>query len=120
MANTGELLLEARSRAYALPLEDINVLDTSLWTTDTVLPYFERLRKEDPVHLHPAEHHEDGAFWSVTRYNDIMTVDTNHEAFSSEPAITVFDPKEDFTLPMFIAMDPPKHDVQRQTVSPIV
>jgi cytochrome P450 len=30
------------------------------------------------------------------------------------------DPDEDFTLPMFIAMDPPKHDVQRKTVSPIV
>ena len=44
----------------------------------------------------------------------------NHEVFSSEPSITIFDPKEDFKLPMFIAMDPPKHDVQRKTVSPIV
>ena len=56
----------------------------------------------------------------MTKYNDIMAVDTNHEVFSSEPSITIFDPKEDFTLPMFIAMDPPKHDVQRKTVSPIV
>jgi cytochrome P450 len=49
-----------------------------------------------------------------------MAVDTNHAAFSSVPSITIADPKEDFTLPMFIAMDPPKHDVQRKTVSPIV
>jgi cytochrome P450 len=49
-----------------------------------------------------------------------MSVDTDHEAFSSEPSITIVDPKEDFNLPMFIAMDPPKHDVQRKTVSPIV
>lgn len=34
--------------------------------------------------------------------------------------IVLQDPEEDFTLPMFIAMDPPKHDVQRKTVSPIV
>ncbi len=115
-----DLKAEARAKAYAMPLEDINVTDLELWRTDTMWPYFERLRKEDPVHLHPAEHHEDGAFWSVTKYNDIMAVDTNHEVFSSEPSITIFDPKEDFTLPMFIAMDPPKHDVQRKTVSPIV
>lgn len=120
MANTAELLLEARSRAYAVPLEDINVLDTSLWTTDTALPYFERLRKEDPVHRHPAGQHRDGAFWSVTRFNDIVAVDTNYAVFSSDPAITLDDPNETVSLPMFIAMDPPKHDAQRKVVSPIV
>ena len=115
-----DLKSEARAKARAIPLNDINVTDIELWRTDTVWPYFERLRKEDPVHLHPADHHEDGPFWSVTKYNDIMAVDTNHAAFSSEPSITIFDPKEDFVMPMFIAMDPPKHDVQRKTVSPIV
>jgi len=115
-----DLKSEAMSKAKAIALDDINVSDIELWRTDTVWPYFERLRKEDPVHLHPAEHHEDGAFWSITKYNDIMAVDTNHAVFSSEPSITIFDPTEDFTLPMFIAMDPPKHDVQRKTVSPIV
>ena len=115
-----DLSKEARAKAYALPLNDINVADVELWRNDTIWPYFERLRKEDPVHLHPAEHHEDGAFWSITKFNDIMAVDTNHQDFSSEPSITLFDPEEDFTLPMFIAMDPPKHDVQRKTVSPIV
>jgi len=115
-----DLRAEARAKAYAMPLEDINLADTELWRTDTVWPYLERLRKEDPVHLHPAHHHPDGAFWSITKYADIMAVDINHEVFSSEPSITIFDQKEDFTLPMFIAMDPPKHDVQRKTVSPIV
>ena len=49
-----------------------------------------------------------------------MTVDTNHGVFSSEPAITIAEPDDDFQLPMFIAMDPPKHDAQRKVVSPIV
>jgi cytochrome P450 len=49
-----------------------------------------------------------------------MSIETNHQVFSSEPAITIFDPEDDFRLPMFIAMDPPKHDAQRKTVSPIV
>ena len=115
-----DLASEARAKAFALPLQDINVADPELWRTDTVWPYFERLRAEDPVHPHPADHHRHGAFWSVTRFDDIMAVDTNHEAFSSEPSITLEDPMEGFDLPMFIAMDPPKHDVQRKTVSPIV
>ncbi|WP_374654089.1 cytochrome P450 [Phenylobacterium sp.] len=116
----GDLKAEARARAYAMPLDEINVADGELFRSDTLWPYFERLRKEDPVHYHKEGLHEDGPYWSVTKFNDIMAVDTNHEVFSSEPAITIFDPKEDFTLPMFIAMDPPKHDIQRKTVSPIV
>ncbi|MAI41033.1 MAG: cytochrome P450 [Gammaproteobacteria bacterium] len=78
----------------------------------------ERLRTEAPVHWWEAE---DGfGFWSLTRYEDIKAVDTNHEVFSSEPIITVLDPQEDFPLPMFIAMDPPKHDEQRKVVTPTV
>ena len=115
-----DLKAEVRAKAYSMPLEEINLIDPELFRSDEFWPYFERLRAEDPVHYHPEGQHEDGPYWSVTKYNDIMAVDTNHEAFSSEPAITIFDPKEDFTLPMFIAMDPPKHDVQRKTVSPIV
>ncbi|MEW6597676.1 MAG: cytochrome P450 [Pseudomonadota bacterium] len=111
---------EARKTAYATPLDELNVADVELWRTDTVWPYFERLRHEDPVHLHPQDHHRDGAFWSITRFNDIVSVDTNPEVFSSEPNITLDDHMAEFELPMFISMDPPKHDVQRKTVSPIV
>jgi cytochrome P450 len=115
-----DLKAEARARAYAMPLDEINVAEPELFRSDTMWPYFERLRKEDPIHYHKEGLHEEGPYWSVTKYNDIMAVDTNHAVFSSEPAITIFDPKEDFQLPMFIAMDPPKHDMQRKTVSPIV
>ena len=115
-----DLKSEARAKAYALPLDEFHVADPELFRSETMWPYFERLRKEDPVHYHKEGLHEDGPYWSVTKYNDIMAIDTNHEVFSSEPSITIFDQKEDFTLPMFIAMDPPKHDVQRKTVSPIV
>ena len=113
-----DLHQEARERAYAMPLSEINVANPELFRNDTMWPYFERLRKEDPVHY--CAEHEFGPYWSVTKYNDIMAVDTNHQAFSSEPSITIVDPKDDFRLPMFIAMDPPKHDVQRKTVTPAV
>jgi len=113
-----DLHKQARERAYSMPLSEINVADPELFRTDTMWPYFERLRKEDPVH-YQAEH-EFGPYWSITKYNDIMAVDTNHADFSSEPSITIVDPKDDFRLPMFIAMDPPKHDAQRKTVTPAV
>ena len=108
----------ARARAYSIPLEDIDVADPELFRTDSFWPYFERLRAEAPVHYQ--KEHEFGPYWSVTKFNDIMFVDTHHDLFSSEPSITIADPEDDFRLPMFIAMDPPKHDAQRKVVSPIV
>jgi cytochrome P450 len=115
-----DLKRAARDAAYSMPIEEINPVDPEMFRNDTWHPYFERLRKEDPVHWAVSDEEEVGGYWSVTRYNDVMAVDTNHQAFSSIPTIVLPDPDEDFTLPMFIAMDPPKHDEQRKTVSPIV
>ncbi len=111
----------ARAEAWSMPLEAINPADPARFQTDTFWPFFERLRKEDPVHFTPDS--DWGPYWSITRFDDIVAVDTNHQVFSSDAhlgGITVRDMDKDFTLPMFIAMDPPKHDVQRKTVSPVV
>ncbi len=104
--------------AYSMPLEELDPSDGRLFEHQKHWAYFERLRKEDPVHA--SENEDFGKFWNITKFKDILAVDTNHQLFSSEPAIVIADPKEDFTLPMFIAMDPPKHDVQRKIVSPVV
>ena len=115
--------------AYSVPLDKIHPAEPALFKNNVMWSYFERLRKEDPVHYckRPFDmgmgeflDEEIGPYWSITKYNDIMDVDTNHKVFSSEPAITLFDPREEFTTPMFIAMDPPKHDVQRKAVNPVV
>ena len=115
--------------AYSVPLDQIHPADPLLFKNNVMWSYFERLRNEDPVHYckRPFDmgmgeflDEEIGPYWSVTKYNDIMHVDTNHDIFSSEPAITLFDPPEEFTTPMFIAMDPPKHDIQRKAVNPVV
>ena len=109
---------EAVERVRATPLAQLDPADPMLFGAGAELVMFERLRKEEPVHLQTE--HEFGPYWSVTKWDDIMAVDTNHEAFSSDPQITIADAEDDFQLPMFIAMDPPKHDAQRKTVSPIV
>ena len=113
------LQAKAREDAYRQPLETLNPAQPDLFQQDAMWPLFERLRKEDPVHFTPASDY--GPYWSITKYNDIMAVDTNHQVFSSEPSITIVDPVlAQGPLPMFIAMDPPKHDVQRKTVTPAV
>ena len=102
---------------YALPLAELNVANPYLFAHDVHGPWFRRLRDEAPVHYCAESFF--GPYWSVTRYADIMTVDTSHEVFSSEPTIVIRDPLEDFPLPMFIAMDRPKHDEQRKVVAPV-
>ena len=107
--------------AYAIPLDEIDLSDPELFRTNSIWPYFERLRNEDPVHY--CKGGDYGPFWSVTKYNDIMHVDTNHAIYSSEATlggVALRDQTEGFFLPMFIMMDPPKHDAQRKVVSPIV
>ncbi len=111
----------AREAAMAVPLEAIDPSDPQLFVDDTIGAYFERLRREDPVHRSHSPIF--GDFWSITRYRDIMAVDTNHAVFSSHwsrGGITLTDPPPGEQLQMFIAMDPPQHDEQRKAVSPIV
>ncbi len=103
---------------FSIPLSKINVANPYLFQSDKHWDWFKRLRDEDPIHY--CAESEFGPYWSVTRYHDIVEVDTNHNVFSSEPAIVISDPQEDFALPMFIAMDQPKHDEQRKIVSPAV
>ena len=102
-----------------IPLSDIDLVDPHIFHNDFHVKIFERLRKESPVH-YQRDHEVVGSFWNVTRYQDIMSVDTDPATYSSEGSIVATDPEEEFPLPMFIAMDPPKHDKQRKEVSPVV
>ncbi|HZL00328.1 MAG TPA: cytochrome P450 [Caulobacteraceae bacterium] len=111
---------DARERAWATPLEDFQVADVELFASDTHGPWFERLRAEDPVHWCPQS--EFGPYWSVTKFNDIIAVDGNHQVFSSASelgGITIMDAPEDRTRSSFIGLDPPIHDAQRRVVAPM-
>ena len=59
--------------AWSIPLDEIDVSDPELFRTNTMWPYFERLRKEDPVH-YCANNSLFGPYWSVTKYKDIIQV----------------------------------------------
>jgi cytochrome P450 len=108
----------AREEAYSIPLDTLDMSDARRFQDDTIWPFFERLRREAPVHY--CKESPFGPYWSVTRYDDIMTVDTSHKVFSSVGGITLIEPRsEELRTPMFIAMDQPKHDEQRKAVQGI-
>ena len=103
---------------WSVPLAKIDVADSELFETDTHWRWFERLRKEDPVH-HCAQS-DFGPYWSVTRYDDVVHVEKNPEVYSSMPTIVIGDPDPSFQVyPGFIAMDGAKHTAHRKVVQPV-
>ena len=103
---------------YSVPLEAIDVSQAALFENDKHWPYFERLRNEDPVHFCPDSMF--GPYWSVTKFDDIVYIEKNHELFSSAPGIVLADRPDDFQTVNFIGMDPPQHDEQRKAVQGVV
>jgi cytochrome P450 len=112
--------IEQTSDVTSQALEDIDPSLPERFQDDVWHEWFARLRKEDPVHY--CKDSVNGAYWSVTNHADIKAVDTNHEVFSSEAGgIAIVDPLEgEKGIENFIAMDPPRHDEQRRTVTPSV
>ena len=108
----------ARDEAWSTPLEDFDVSRTDRFAANTFWPFFDRLRKEAPVHYCSQSMH--GPYWSVTKFNDIVAIDSNHHVFSSQHNIVIGDNPPDFAPPMFIASDPPVHDQQRRAAAPAV
>jgi len=103
---------------WSQPLETLDPSRAELFQSGAHHAYFKRLRAEDPVHY--TAQSQFGPYWSITRFHDIVAVDTNHQVFSSNRDIVIGDNPEGFAPPMFIAMDPPRHDVQRKTATPAV
>ena len=110
---------QAGADPNSIPLEKIDVTDSELWATDTHWGYFERLRNEAPVHF--CAESEFGPYWSVTKFEDIVTVEKDPETYSSEPTITVGDIPEDSITQNagFITMDGPRHTAHRKVAQPV-
>ncbi len=117
--------IDVNQDPYSVPLEQLNVAHDALFEANKMLPYFERLREEAPVHYCADSQH--GPYWSITKFDDIFYVDTNHQIFSSDirnggirlgQRPMEGEPDPTFHLPMFIQEDPPKHDDQRKVLTP--
>jgi cytochrome P450 len=114
LAHSGPGLMDP----WTMPLSQIDPSKAELFESGAHWDYFARLRRDDPVHYTAAS--DFGPFWSITKFKDIVQVETSHNIFSSFPEIVIGDAPADFRPPMFIAMDPPVHDDHRKTVTPAV
>ncbi|WP_431471181.1 cytochrome P450 [Sphingosinithalassobacter sp. LHW66-3] len=98
--------------------DPLDVSRGELYRDDTWHEPFRRLREEAPVYY--CKDSLFGPYWSVSTYKPLMEVESLPDVYSSERGgMTIADWQEgDVRMPMFIAMDRPKHTAQRRTIAP--
>jgi cytochrome P450 len=99
-------------------VDPLDVSRPELYRDDTWHAPFRELRARGGVHYNANSAF--GPYWSISTYKPIVQVESLPEIFSSQAGgITIADLQEgDIKMPMFIAMDRPKHTGQRRTVAP--
>ncbi len=116
-----ELHFRQHPRISEAATDPWDVSRAELYSKDLWRVPFAEMREKAPINK--VEQSAFGAFWNVTTHKPIQHIEALPEIYSSDVSkggITIADPKEgdDFRLPMFIAMDRPKHTGQRRTVAP--
>lgn len=108
----------ATDTAIEPTVDPLDVTRAALYRDDVWHAPFRELRAKGGVHY--TEHSDFGPYWSIASYKPLVHVESLPELFSSEAGgITVADRQpDDVAMPMFIAMDRPKHTGQRRTVAP--
>ncbi len=109
--------------------EPYDVSRSDIYVEDRWQPIFAEMRVKGPLHY--VSQSPFGAYWNVVSHKAVAHVEALPELFSSSweyGGITIIprptdeqlaeQGRERFELPMFIAMDRPKHTVQRRTVAP--
>ncbi|MFZ1742137.1 MAG: cytochrome P450 [Pontixanthobacter sp.] len=108
--------------------DPLDVSRSDIYVEDRWQPIFAAMRAKGPLHY--VAESPFGAHWNVVQHKAIQHVESLPELFSSSwehGGITITNPdwekdlpegEERFQLPMFIAMDRPKHTGQRRAVAP--
>ncbi|MEP2102651.1 MAG: cytochrome P450 [Parasphingorhabdus sp.] len=108
------------------PVADTNpnprdVSKADLYSKDLWRAPFAEMRANAPINK--VEDSDYGSYWNICDHKTIQHVEALPELYSSDVnngGITIAEERDDsdFQLPMFIAMDRPKHTGQRRTVAP--
>jgi len=100
--------------------DDIDLTDKDGFVEAVPHEWFTRLRREAPVAWHEMPDGQE-AFWAVTRYDDVVTVNRDNELFSSNRrAVYMWDLEADELEQqrmMMLNMDPPLHTRYRRLVN---
>jgi cholest-4-en-3-one 26-monooxygenase len=102
-------------------LEEIDLIDGRNFVAGVPHEWFRRLRAEAPVYWHPEKAAHRGGFWTVTDYDDCVTVNRDWERFSSYKHSALFTDMDDDQLAqqrmMMLNMDPTMHTRYRRLVN---
>ncbi len=71
---------------------------------------WEELRREDPIHF--VEKGYGGDFWAVTRYQDIVDIESNTDVFKNGQKL-IMGSENESGFRMIVNMDPPDHSLHR-------
>jgi len=96
----------------------IDLTDLDIWARGVPYDEFATLRRESPVAFF-AEKPPNSGFWSVHRYQDIVTASRDVAVFSSARGVSFEEPTDEdmAARTTIIDMDPPEHTRLRKLVS---
>ena len=100
------------------PAPTVDLTDLDMWARGVPYEQFARLRSQAPVAW--SEEPDGGpGFWSVLRYDDIVTASRDTKTFSSSRGISFEDPTDDDMAARrtIIDTDPPDHTKLRKILS---
>ena len=111
-------LAEETKKANACALDEIDVSDAERFRDQLHWPWFDRLRREAPVHYCPESPH--GPYWSATTWDTVLAVGKNHQQLSSQLGGIFIGDLEPGASPLksFIGADEPVHSLWRKPVMP--
>lgn len=125
-ADALEQALKENPQAIPHHSEKWDVSRSDIYFEDRWQPIFREMRAAGD--LHKVSDSPFGPHWNVVTHKAIQHIEALPELYSSAEGITILDRLSDeklaelgrdrFELPMFIAMDRPKHTGQRRTVAP--
>ncbi len=99
-------------------LEEIDLLDRSVFARGVPHAWFTFLREDHPVFRHPEPHGP--GFWVVSKYVDVQVVSRDPVTYSSDPVAPLEEteqPSPGAGAQVLIAMDPPEHTRYRKLVN---
>lgn len=105
------------SESARIPLDEIDLATTELYTCGDAHLVWQTLREERPVFWQDRRDGE--GFWAVTRWADVRRVLAEHQTFSSESgtAIEMLDAPDPAARLMMQATDPPRHTQFRRQLN---
>ena len=108
---------EVRERAVQTPLEELDPSHWDFFEYGVAPKVLGRLRREAPVHR--CERSRNGPYWSITRFEDVRTIELDPRRFSSDGTVSIVDRPFEHVLEPHLARGPRPDELRHQGGRPV-